>query len=216
MDCLKAAFASAAIAFLCHAAVAGSPEAPPAFSAADKADLARVETYFDSIRTVSGHFLQSADGDVYAQGSFYIERPGKMRIQYDPPTPYFLVASGSTLSIYDAKLKKASYVPVDATPAYYLFKDRVGFGDAIAVTKIERGEASLRVTVHEKEHPGDGHIVLIFSDRPLELKKWAMFDSKGQETDIALVNVQFNNEIDPNLFKFVDPTPTGSGIKSMH
>jgi outer membrane lipoprotein-sorting protein len=158
-----------------------------------------------------GHFLQSSEGEVYAEGAFYIDRPGKMRVQYDPPMPFFMVASGSTLSFYDGRLKKATYVPIDMTPAYFLIRDKVGLGDAIVASQVERGDASLRITVHEREHPDRGRMLLTFSDRPLELKKWKMIDHDGNETDISIVNTEYNVKLDPNLFKFVDPSPSSSG-----
>ncbi len=214
MKCLKAAILAAALSLQPLAALAATPA--PSLSAADQADLARVEAYLNSIRTVHGQFMQSAEGEVYAEGAFYIERPGKMRIQYATPNTLYMVASGSTLSIYDPRIKKATYVPVDATPAYYLFKDRVGFGDGIAASKLERGEASLRVTIYQMDHPNDGRITLVFSDKPLELKKWKMIDHDGNEIDISLVNTEFNTKLDPNLFKFVDPSPTSESARSGH
>jgi outer membrane lipoprotein-sorting protein len=122
-----------------------------------------------------------------------------------------MVASGSTLSFYDGRLKKASYVPIEATPAYFLIRDKVGLGDAIVASHVERGDASIRITVYEREHPDKGHMMLTFSDRPLELRKWKLIDEKGNETDIALVNTEYNKKLDPNLFKFVDPSPSSSG-----
>ncbi len=213
MRILEAAAFSAILALLPFAAAAAAP--PPAtLSAADQANVARVEAYLDSIRTVHGHFLQTTDGDVVGEGNFYLERPGKMRIQYDTPNKFFMVASGSTLSIWDPRLKKASYVPVDATPAYFLMQEKIGLGNAVIASKLERGDASLRVTVYEKDKADEGRIVLIFSDRPLELKKWKMIDHDGNETDIALVNAEFNTKLDPNLFKFVDPSPGGGNERS--
>ena len=210
MNWLKSAALCAGLALWPLAAVAAAPVPVPELSAADQADVARVENYLDSIRTMKGHFLQSSEGDVYAEGAFYIDRPGRMRVQYDPPTDFFLVAAGSTLSFYDGRLKKSSYVPIELTPAYFLIRPKVGLGDAVVATHIERGDASLRITVYEREHPDRGRMLLTFSDRPLELKKWKMIDKSGNETDISIVNTEYNVKLDPSLFRFVDPAPTSS------
>ena len=203
---LKSTMLAAALALLPLAALAAAPV--PKLSAQDEADVARVENYLDSIHTMKGHFLQSSDGDVYAEGAFYIDRPGKMRVQYDPPTDFFMVAAGSTLSFYDGRLKKSSYVPIEMTPAYFLIRDKVGLGDSIVASHVERGDASLRITVYERDHPDRGRMLLTFSDRPLELKKWKLIDHDGNETDISIVNTEYNVKLDPNLFRFVDPAPT--------
>ncbi|MFI5024003.1 MAG: outer membrane lipoprotein carrier protein LolA [Alphaproteobacteria bacterium] len=209
MRFLKQAILAAALGLQPLAAVAATPAAT--LSAADRADLARVEQYLDSIRTVAAHFMQSSDGRI-AQGSFYLERPGKMRIQYDPPDPLFMVASGIFLSVYDPQLKQTTYLPIDSTPAYFLVQDKVGFGDNVTVAKVEHGSDSLRVTLHEKGHPDQGRITLVFSDKPLQLRKWTVIDRNGKEIDVALLDAQFDTKLDPNLFKFVDPSPSpGAG-----
>jgi len=198
---------AAALAFLPLAAWAATPA--PSLSAADRADVARVEQYLDSLRTVAAHFMQSSDGRM-ALGSFYLERPGKMRIQYDPPESLFMVASGRYLSVYDPQLKQTTYLPIDSTPAYFLVQEKVGFGDNVTVAKVEHGSDALRVTLHEKGHPDQGRITLVFSDKPLQLRKWTVIDRNGKEIDVALLDAQFDTKLDPDLFKFVDPTPSGA------
>jgi len=207
MKLLRRAAFAAALASLPLAASAATPA--PELSAADRADVARVEKYLDSIRTVAAHFMQSSGGRM-ALGSFYLERPGKMRIQYDPPDSLFMVASGIYLTVYDPRLKQTSYLPIDSTPAYFLVQDKSGFGDNVTVTKVERGSDALRVTLHEKGHPDQGRITLVFSDKPLQLRKWTVLDRDGKEIDVALLDAQFDTKLDPDLFKFVDPSPSGA------
>ncbi len=205
MRVLRSAALAAALLVQPLAAMAATPAAT--LSESDRADVARVEQYLNSIRTVAARFMQSSEGRV-AQGNFYLERPGKMRIQYDPPDPLFMVASGMYLSVYDPQLKQASYLPIDSTPAYFLVKDKVGFEDNVTVSKIVRGSDALRVTLHDRDHPDQGRITLVFSDKPLQLRKWTVIDRNGKEIDVALLDAQFDTKLDPNLFKFVDPSPS--------
>src|SRR4029077_11927136 len=58
----------------------------------DSADLARIETYLDGLRTLKAHFLQAAPNGAITQGPAWLDRPGRMRFQYDPPSPLLLVA----------------------------------------------------------------------------------------------------------------------------
>ena len=68
------------------------------------------------------------------------------------------------------------------------------------------------MTLHEKGHPDQGRITLVFSDKPLQLRKWTVIDRNGKEIDVALLDAQFDTKLDPNLFKFVDPSPSpGAG-----
>ena len=60
-------------------------------TAQDRADLARIETYLDTLRTLKAHFLQVAPNGALAEGTAWLDRPGRMRFQYDPAEP---VAAG--------------------------------------------------------------------------------------------------------------------------
>jgi len=205
MTILKQALCAICLSLAAVAADGATP--PPQLSAADRADVARVEDYLNSIHTVAARFLQTtSDGNV-AQGSFYLERPGKMRVQYDPPDPLFMVASGIYLSVYDPELKQTSNLPIESTPAYFLLKDKIGFDKDVTVSKVERGNDTLRLSVHETGHPDQGRLILVFSDKPLQLKKWTVYDRDGKQIDVSLLDTQFDGKLDPNLFKFVDPSP---------
>jgi outer membrane lipoprotein-sorting protein len=181
---------------------------------ADRADLARVEQYLNGIRTVAARFMQSSSDGNVVQGNFYLQRPGKMRIQYDGPNPLFMVASGIYLSVYDPEIKQTSYLPIESTPAYFLVKNKVGLDDDVTVTRVERSADALRVTVHEKGHPDQGRITLVFSDKPLQLRKWTVLDRDGKQIDVALLDAQFDSKLDPDLFKYVDPTPAKGSNKT--
>jgi outer membrane lipoprotein-sorting protein len=190
----------------CGAVQVAHAEGEAQLSAADQADVARVETYLNGIQTVSARFLQaSSDGNV-VQGTFQLQRPGKMRVQYDPPDPLLMIASGIWLTVYDPELKQTTYLPIDSTPAYFLVKNQITPKD-ITVTKVEHGKDSLRVTLHQAGHPDQGRLTLVFSDKPLQLKKWTVTDPSGKTIDVALLDARFDQKINPDAFKFVDPAP---------
>ncbi len=190
-------------------ALFGVPQAAHAaaeLSAADQADVARVESYLNAIKTVSAHFLQvSSDGNT-VQGIFQLQRPGKMRIQYDPPDALLMIASGIWLTVYDPELKQTTYLPIDSTPAYFLVKNQITPQD-VTVTQVEHGKDALRVTLHQAGHPDEGRLTLVFSDKPLQLRKWTVIDPTGKAIDVALLDARFDQKIDPGAFKFVDPAP---------
>jgi len=200
--------------------LAASPLAPgtglaatpaPTLSPQDRADLSRVEQYLDSIHTVVARFMQASSDGAVTQGSFYLERPGHMRLQYDKPNPLLVVASGIYLTVYDPELKQTTYLPIRSTPAWFLVQDKAVFGKDVTVTKIEHGKDSLRVSVHETDHPNEGRLTLVFSDKPLQLRKWTVVDRDGKTIEVALLDSMFNTNLDPDLFKFVDPSPAHGG-----
>jgi outer membrane lipoprotein-sorting protein len=181
-------------------------------SPADQATVARVESYLDAIRTLSARFVQiTADGRT-REGVIYLSRPGKLRVQYDPPDPLLMIASGIYLTIYDPELKHTTFLPVESTPAWFLIQDKVMLGMGITVTKVEKKDDVIRLTLHETGHAESGRVTLVFSDQPLQLRKWTVLDNAGKPINVALNNALFDTKLDPDLFKFVDPSPPSRGL----
>src|SRR5262249_27259088 len=75
------------------------PEAPPpattpttTFSAAQRAQVDKVSAYLTSVQQLVGQFVQVGPDGARVKGEFYIQKPGKVRFEYDPPTPIEIVA----------------------------------------------------------------------------------------------------------------------------
>ena len=71
-------------------------------SAQDQADIGRIEAYLNGLKTLKAHFMQVAQDGGLSEGTAWIERPGRMRFQYDPPAPFLLTASHGVLTYNDS------------------------------------------------------------------------------------------------------------------
>ncbi len=192
-----------------------APKVEPArLTPADAADVKRVEEYLNAIRTMRSRFFQVAPSGAQAEGEILLARPGRLRIAYDPPTPILIVANGPTVGYYDREIKQAQYLGSDMTPAGVLTREKIILaGGDLAVTRFERGQGALRLTLARADDPGAGSIALVFSETPLTLRKWYIHDAQGQTTEIALLGPQFGVEIAPKLFLFdemVENRPSGN------
>ena len=188
---------------LIAAAAATAPRS--ALSDQDRADIARVEEYLNAIRTLSARFLQISDTGGTAEGKLYLSRPGKLRLEYDPPVPILLVASSGFLIHYDKQLKTVAHLPIDSTPAGLLVREHVALSGDVAVTSVERGPGSLRVTIVQSKDPQAGRITLVFSERPFALSNWQVTDAQGSVTRVALIDPRSGVPLDPSLFRFNEP-----------
>ena len=197
--------AAAALAALPQLAVAQTPGQP--LSAADQADVARVEEYLNGLRTLSARFLQVTDTGAISLGTLYLSRPGRLRLEYDPPVPILMVADGTFLIHYDKQLRTTSYLPLDSTPAGLLVRDKIVLGGELTVTAVERGPGSLRVTILRSKDPRAGRLTLVFRDRPLALINWQVVDAQGRTTRVQLSEERSDVALDPALFRFVAPEP---------
>jgi outer membrane lipoprotein-sorting protein len=87
---------AAAGLFAALSARAATPPAKP-LEGADLEDVKRVEAYLNGIRTLQSRFLQISNNGGAAEGALYLARPGRLRLDYDPPVPILLVTNGSFL-----------------------------------------------------------------------------------------------------------------------
>ncbi|MBL8831774.1 MAG: outer membrane lipoprotein carrier protein LolA [Rhodospirillales bacterium] len=197
-------------AFLGIAAAFVVAQAPVRAQSADAADIARAETYLDSIRTLEARFLQIAPDGSVAEGGFFLSRPGRLRLDYDAPNPNLLVADGRALVHIDRHLKTIAYLPLDSTPAGLLVRDRIRLSGDLRVVGVERGPGTLRIAVVQATDPRAGRIVLAFAERPFVLSSWAFVDAQGQTTRLSLLDAKFGQAIDPDRFTFVDPSQPAS------
>ncbi len=184
-------------------AVRAQPRFEP--TAQDRADLGRIEIYLDSLRALKARFLQVAPNGAMAQGVAWLERPGRMRFQYDPPSPLLLVAGHGLVVFHDKALNQTSNIPVSKTPLGILLADHVRLQGDVTVTAMQRLPGQLQVSLVRTASPGDGTLTLIFADNPLTLRQWTVLDAQRQETRITLFNVETGGQFDPKLFEFIDP-----------
>ncbi|MBI3514770.1 MAG: outer-membrane lipoprotein carrier protein LolA [Proteobacteria bacterium] len=199
-------FLVACLAFATLAALPAAGRAAPPKSAAlsdqDRADVGRVESYLNALRTATATFLQVSDNGGVARGKFYLSRPGKMRFEYEPPTPVLMVSTGGSLVYYDSLLKQTSYLPLDSTPLGLLLRDNLKFGGEVTITRFERGPGTMRITLVQTKEADQGDLILTFSDRPLALKQWTVIDQQRKATTVTLMELQRDVTLDPKLFQF--------------
>ena len=188
-----------------HARAATAPEV---LSEADQAELEQVEQYLNSVKTLRAGFVQTSSNGEVSRGTLYLSRPGKLRIDYDPPVPIQVMANGNFLVYYDRSLEQVSYVPVSSTPASVLLEKHISLSDPqLQVMGVENDQNMLRVHIIRRHNPGEGSITLSFLKDPLALFEWTMIDAQGLETSVALDAPVTNSSIDAGLFQFKDPRP---------
>lgn len=185
-------------------ALAATPPQPAPLTPQDSAVLQRVAAYLDGIHTMTAHFAQAtARGD--ATGSVWLQRPGKMRFQYDPPNELLLFADTFYLYSWDPDLKTMNKVGLKSTPAWFLLRQPISFSDGVTVTRFEHSGNTVKVTVVETAEPDAGSLTMVFTENPLSLRQWSVVDQQGRVTSVSLSDVSYGMALDPKLFTYEDP-----------
>jgi outer membrane lipoprotein-sorting protein len=174
-------------------------------TAQDRADLQRVEAALNGIRTLHARFLQTAPNGAVSEGQAWLQRPGRLRFQYDPPSPFLLVGGNGLLVFNDKQLNQTSNIPLGSTPLGLLLQDNLRLSGDVTVTGMTRLPNQLQVTVVRTKSPGDGSLTLIFAEPQLALQQWVVTDAQRLETRVRLYNIEMGGTFDQKLFQFVDP-----------
>jgi outer membrane lipoprotein-sorting protein len=183
------------------AQLASSPPTTPQ----DQADIARVEAYLNSIHTMQARFLQvDANGNSIG-GNVWMQRPGRMRFEYDPPDRMLLVAGHGLLVYYDPAVRQTSNLFLSSTPLGLLLQDNLKLAGPVTVTGIARATGQIQITIVRTKNPSDGAITLIFATDPLTLRSWIIRDAQGRQTQISLYDVKFGGTFPQSMFTFVGP-----------
>lgn len=175
-------------------------------SAQDQTDVKRVEDYLNGVRTMTARFVQVAPNGRQLIGTFYLQRPGKMRLEYDPPIKDFIVADGWFIFYWDGEMSQQSSAPIGSSLADVILRDNLKLSGDITVTKVERFPGALEVTLRETDDPGKGQITLAFEDQPLRLSQWRVLDAQGQTTRVGLMDAKVGIPLESRLFSFVTPS----------
>jgi outer membrane lipoprotein-sorting protein len=197
----KPLFKSLSLAIFIVMALSVAAEAAPAvLSSSDKDAVSRVEKYLNELSTLKSRFLQATSTGNYTEGTFYLSRPGKMRIEYDPPVQFLIVADGTWLIYNDLELDQITHLPLGATPANILLQENISLLDGdLEVSKVEHAPGIIGITLVLADEDS-GHLTLIFADKPLELKKWIVVDPQGVTTSVSLLSTRRDISLDPKLF----------------
>ena len=202
----KQIFGFAALVLL-FAIVAGPGATAAPLSAADRADIARVEAYLNKLVSVRAGFIQTTSTGEFAEGRLFLKRPGKLRLDYAPPVKLQIFADGFWLIFVDGELGQANHVLLSTTPAQVLLAETIRLSGDITVTRVERARKTIRLHLIRTDEPDAGVLVLVFSDSPLTLRQWLVIDAQGISTRVALVNPEFGVFIDNTVFIVDIPSP---------
>jgi outer membrane lipoprotein-sorting protein len=149
---------------------------------------------------VTGRFLQIAPNGAESQGTFYMQRPGKLRFEYDNPNPLTIVSNGNVVSLEDRALKTVEHYPLRATPLYFVLKSNVNLEADGRVTRVIRNGDMIEIMLRDRKGEAEGSITMYFDTLTKELRRWKIIDGQGSVTNLALGRTKVLASIDPKLF----------------
>ncbi|MGE0830239.1 MAG: outer membrane lipoprotein carrier protein LolA [Hyphomonadaceae bacterium] len=184
------------------AALPAAPAFAQALSGAQRTQaLARASAALNAQRSLQGRFLQFAPDGSTSGGQFYLQRPGRVRFDYDGARGMLIVADGSVVAMQDRALRTTNRAPLRSTPLYFVLKNDINLERDTRVTRVVREGDALLVSTRDRSGRADGELTLRLHGPNYELRAWDVIDAAGARTRIALSNVRQAARIDPALFR---------------
>ncbi|OJT98417.1 MAG: hypothetical protein BGN82_11260 [Alphaproteobacteria bacterium 65-7] len=172
----------------------------PAYSDEQRALLDRVSAYLNSIRTMQSGFVQIGPDGAVDQGMLFIEKPGRIRFQYNPPSPVLIVATGGTVYVHNARLNTVDHYSLSDTPLGLLLNEKVDLARNRSVIGVQERDGAIIVNARTSTNRNTSNITLVFTSGNIELRQWTVRDNQGGDTTVALQNPQLGPALESTLF----------------
>ena len=189
---MKSLIAGLAFAFGIAAAAPAANSASPAAQ--------KIATHFSSVQTMTGDFVQFGPKGEQTGGKFFIERPGKIRFNYEKPSPIRVVADGKSVVINNKKLDTWDIYSLSKTPLKLLLSEKIDLSDG-KVKNVKEEDDLTTIVLGDKSIFGDSKISMMFDPKSSDLRQWTITDAKGLDTTVMIFNVKQGGKIDPSIFK---------------
>ena len=178
-----------------------APEPPSPFDAKQRALLERISAYLSSLQTMVGKFVQVGPDGGRTEGMFYLQKPGRVRFQYNPPSPIDIISDGSSVVVRDRKLATQDLYPLSQTPLRYLLAERIDLLRDTDVVSVTADDSFATVVIEQKQlFVGTDRLMIMFDAKDLTLKQWTVTDPQGFDTTVAVYNLDSTKKPDPSLF----------------
>jgi outer membrane lipoprotein-sorting protein len=162
----------------------------------------RVSLYLSTIQTLAGDFVQVAPNGSRTEGQFYLQKPGKVRFEYQPPNPIDVIADGRNLAIRNRQLATQDLYPLSQTPLRFLLANQLDLMRDTHLVGLYADATFVTVVIEERQPLiGTSKLMLMFGAKDLQLKQWTITDPQGYDTTIAVYNLDTNKRPDPSLFR---------------
>jgi outer membrane lipoprotein-sorting protein len=167
----------------------------------------RVSGYLSNMKTLSGDFVQVGPDGRRTEGQFYVQKPGKVRFEYSPPSRVDVIADGQSVVVRDRKRATQDLYPLSQTPLRFLVADRVDLARDTNLVSVGSDEQFITVVIEEQQLVGTNRLMLKFGAKDFKLRQWTVTDPQGYDTTVAVYNLDSGKKLDPALFQISYENP---------
>lgn len=160
----------------------------------------RIANHFSSVKSMTGEFVQFGPSGEQTGGKFFLDRPGKLRFNYEDPSPIRVISDGKAVVIGNRKLKTWDIYPLSKTPLKLLLSEEIDLSQKM-VRDVKEEPDLTTIILGDKSIFGDSTISLMFDPKTYDLKQWTIRDAQGKDTSVMIFNVKTGVTFDKAVFQ---------------
>ncbi len=181
-----------------------------ALSAEEQQLITDIGAHNSAIRTMVGRFLQIDTQGGRTEGTFFLERPDKVRFRYNPPSKEEIVSVGRGFYVLNRTDETYYAYPQDSIPLRQFLGDKIDLLNA-NVIDVTNADGYMTVVLSDETAAGTVQVSLIFDVTSMDLVQWSLVEPSGSELTFSLYDVEKGVEIPrsyfsiPATYKGLDP-----------
>lgn len=193
-----------AVAFSAALALPATAQEPRRLTDEEKALITEISQHNSAIKTMVGRFLQIDTQGQKIEGTFYLERPGKVLFRYNPPSYEQIVSIGRGFYVVDRKEKTQYAYPQDKVPLREFLESDINLLRSNIVA-IDQSADYLSLTLQDDTPAGVVMVDLVFDKESKDLRQWVLTEPSGSQLTFSLYDVEKDVTI-PRTFFSIDAT----------
>jgi outer membrane lipoprotein-sorting protein len=163
-----------------------------------------ISAYNSGIHTMVGRFLQIDTKGQRIEGTFFLERPNKIRFRYNPPSREEIISVGRGFYVINRKDLTSYAYPQDKVPLREFLQDKIDLLKS-NVVDVVLSKTYITIVISDDTPAGTVEVSLIFDIATKDLAQWVLREPSGAETTFSLYDVQKDVTI-PKSYFYIDPT----------
>ncbi len=192
------------------------PMAAPAstsLASDDSALVSKAVGYLEGLTSAKGRFEQTDSRGETTTGTFFLQRPGRARFDYDPPSGLVIASNGFKVTVVNRRLKTIESYPLGLTPLGLFLARNIRLDQGVFVSAVDRTASGFIVMAQDAHKRSQGSIALSFSNQPMRLQGWVVTNAQGQSVRVRLADLSPSPAQSWKFFELSDPA-RGSGPAS--
>jgi outer membrane lipoprotein-sorting protein len=165
----------------------------------------KILKYLQNFDSLKSDFIQVNNNGNVLSGKITILRPGKVRVEYNE-IPLLIISDGKKIASINKELDSITFYRIKDIPLALLLFKNFSLKNVQILDYFDL-ENQLQIRLKEKDKESEDFIDILFEKNTFTLKKWTVFKSKSNKTEVLLENVRLNDKINKKIFEIEEDDP---------